>query len=419
MKVLLLILVSLFMAANGYVSYRNYKLYEVVPNVDQYDGFSAWEGAPGVDFFKRKSAGRASTVLIAPEQQQEFEAFLRLNNILHNVIYQDYEVELEKEREQMAETRKTKSAFKIDGQADFSVFWSFTEMQSYLLGLRDRFPNLIQVENLAFSPEGRPIYAIKVSSNPIFGQRPIIAMETGMHAREWAAPPTTLYLIHKLVEDPVTSAELLARVDWLIIPMQNPDGYEFSRNTQRLWRQNRRNVTATCTGVDLNRNFAFTWRAATLSQPCGSQTYPGPSPLSEPEDYQLHHVVERYAGQVKMYLSVHTFGDLVLFPWGYTDAPGRIENWDELVNVGNIWRDAVLAATGKDYYVVNSLEYFGNINGAVDDHMLAIHGASITYTLELTDGFDFRYPEERILALAEETFIGYRSFGLYIGNRFG
>lgn len=183
------------------------------------------------------------------------------------MIYQDYEVELEKEREQMAETRKTKSAFKIDGQADFSVFWSFAEMQSYLLGLRDRFPNLIQVENLAFSPEGRPIYAIKVSSNPIFGQRPIIAMETGMHAREWAAPPTTLYLIHKLVEDPVTSAELLARVDWLIIPMQNPDGYEFSRNTQRLWRQNRRNVTATCTGVDLNRNFAFTWRAATLSQP--------------------------------------------------------------------------------------------------------------------------------------------------------
>jgi len=189
------------------------------------------------------------------------------------VIYEDYGIEIEKEREQMAETRKRKSAFTAEGQADFSVFWSFAEMQSYLLGLRDHFPNLIQVENLAYSPEGRPIYAVKVSSNPVFGQKPIIAMETGMHAREWATPPTTLYLIHKLVEDPATSAELLARVDWLIIPMQNPDGYEFSRNSQRLWRQNRRNVTATCTGVDLNRNFAFSWRAATLSQPVSTDLH--------------------------------------------------------------------------------------------------------------------------------------------------
>ena len=120
-----------------------------------------------------------------------------------------------------------------------------------------------------------------------------------------------------------------------------------------------------------------------------------------------------------MYLSVHSFGDLVLFPWGYADAPGRIENWDELERVGNIWRDTILAATGKDYLVVNSLEYFGNINGAVDDHMLAVHGANITYTLELTDGFDFRYPEDRILALAEETFLGYQAYGRYIGDRFG
>ena len=111
-----------------------------------------------------------------------------------------------------------------------------------------------------------------------------------------------------------------------------------------------------------------------------------------------------------MYLSVHTFGDLVLFPWGYSDAPGRIENWDELVAVGNIWRDVILAATGKDYYVVNS---------AVDDHMLAVHGASLTYTLELTNGHGFIYPEDRILALAEETFLGYRAFGQYIGNKFG
>jgi hypothetical protein len=69
-----------------------------------------------------------------------------------------------------------------------------------------------------------------------------------------------------------------------------------------------------------------------------------------------------------MYLSVHTFGDLVLYPWGFTGA-GPIENEADAIRVGNIFRSSILAATGKDYLVVNSLAYFGNINGSVDDHM--------------------------------------------------
>lgn len=204
--------------------------------------------------------------MVAPEQQQDFENFLQTNKIGHSVVYDDYEKELETERQQMAENRKKKSAFTAEGTADFSVYWSFAEMQDYLRSLESRHQN-IQVEVLAFSPENRPIYAVKISTNAVFGQKPIIAMETGMHAREWAGPPTSFYLMHKLLDDPVTSAELLEKVDWLIIPMQNPDGYEFSRNSQRLWRQNRRQITPTCIGADLNRNFAFSWRAATATQP--------------------------------------------------------------------------------------------------------------------------------------------------------
>jgi hypothetical protein len=39
-----------------------------------------------------------------------------------------------------------------------------------------------------------------------------------------ASPPTTLYLMHRLIEDPEAREELLAHIDWLIIPMDNPDG---------------------------------------------------------------------------------------------------------------------------------------------------------------------------------------------------
>lgn len=79
----------------------------------------------------------------------------------------------------------------------------------------------------------------------------------------------------------------------------------------------------------------------------------------------------------------------------------------------------ILAATGKDYLIANSFDVFGNINGSVDDHMIGEHGVLLSYTLELTTGFDFRYPQERIFALSQETFLGYHALGVFIGEQYG
>ena len=50
-------------------------------------------------------------------------------------------------------------------------------------------------------------------------------------------------------------SRLLTAVDWYIIPLLNPDGYEWSQTKDRLWRKNRRPPpgNSSCAGVDLNR----------------------------------------------------------------------------------------------------------------------------------------------------------------------
>lgn len=48
-----------------------------------------------------------------------------------------------------------------------------------------------------------------------------------LHAREWVTLPATLYAIEKLVID-VTESDLVNDIDWIIMPVANPDGYEFS-----------------------------------------------------------------------------------------------------------------------------------------------------------------------------------------------
>lgn len=107
--------------------------------------------------------------------------------------------------------------------------------------------------------EGRNIFGLKISDNlSSFGEKPIIFIDAGTHAREWASHHSALYLAHKLATDP--SNELLNKVDWIVIPNVNPDGYEYTRSNERLWRKNRRVLNSTCIGIDLNRNYAYEWR---------------------------------------------------------------------------------------------------------------------------------------------------------------
>lgn len=42
-----------------------------------------------------------------------------------------------------------------------------------------------------------------------------------------------------------------------ILPVMNPDGYEYSHTKDRMWRKNRAWHGGQCVGVDLNRNFRY------------------------------------------------------------------------------------------------------------------------------------------------------------------
>lgn len=252
-------------------------MYDVTPTKEQYNEFEKWQFEEGIDFFRLRAANMKSVVMVTPEVQKEFESFLAKMEISYEISINDLEPLLEEERRNMTRNRQSRSSVFPGMVPDFSVYWSSQEMEQYCSFLAQTYPQFIQMETLGLSPAGgRRIYGLRISNNLAnFGSKPVIAMESGMHAREWASPPTVLYLIHRLVEVPSSRNELLANIDWLIVPMQNPDGYEWSRSNTRLWRQNRRQVSEvnpTCVGVDLNRNWAYSWRAPTVA--CGSQTYP-------------------------------------------------------------------------------------------------------------------------------------------------
>lgn len=62
-----------------------------------------------------------------------------------------------------------------------------------------------------------------------------------MHAREWIGSAVATYILSQLVEKNASYAKLLDNSDWMILPVVNPDGYEFTHTGDRLWRKTRSN----------------------------------------------------------------------------------------------------------------------------------------------------------------------------------
>lgn len=165
--------------------------------------------------------------------------------------------------------------------------------------------------------EGRAIKGIKLSKKP--GNTGVI-VEAGIHAREWISPATATFILNQLINSDVQGVkEISENFDWYFIPNLNPDGYVFTFEHDRLWRKTRKPY-GLCCGVDLNRNFDSNWNGTGSSpDPC-RYDFAGSSVNSEPEAVVYTKWIEDIvkSGNIKTYLSLHSFSQLLMFPFGFT-----------------------------------------------------------------------------------------------------
>lgn len=209
-------------------------------------------------------------------------------------------------------------------------------------------------------------------------------------------------LIEKLAND---VCEVHCDVDYYMAPMANPDGYEYSRTEHRLWRKNRAtNNGDTCQGVDLNRNWSFNYTIGASPSPC-SDVYYGANAFSEPETKALSDAMTAVEN-LKLVLSLHSYGQKMLYPWGWTATPP--ENVNNLISAGKAFADAVYAHSGRVYTVENSAGGLYFASGATDDWAMKMISVPYVYTLELRDDgtHGFVLPADQIQPTGDETSAG-------------
>uniref|UniRef100_A0AC34Q182 Peptidase M14 carboxypeptidase A domain-containing protein n=1 Tax=Panagrolaimus sp. JU765 TaxID=591449 RepID=A0AC34Q182_9BILA len=228
-------------------------------------------------------------------------------------------------------------------------------------------------------------------------EKPAIFIDAGIHAREWISPATVLWYIHQIFDDFKNYEKILKTIDIYIVPLLNPDGYQYSRKHFRYWRKNRAVYDSDCVGVDLNRNFPYHWGEAASDQ-CGVEIYQGPKSESEKETKILEKVLKRHKKNYKAYLTVHSYAGMILYPWGYA-ADTLPPDVEDLVKLGHRMADAMEAATGQYYKVQNSADLYP-ASGASDDYAKSL-GIKYSYTIEIS-GQDFVENEENIPKKAAE-----------------
>ncbi|MFT6732298.1 MAG: carboxypeptidase T [Polaribacter sp.] len=188
---------------------------------------------------------------------------------------------------------------------------------------------------------GYDLNVLKITNQGIVKDKPVLFIQSAMHAREY----TTAALTLDFAEDLLFNYSRRADVKWIldhhevhILFHVNPDGRKQAEKGLS-WRKNTNTAycseTSDVRGADLNRNFSFTWAQSengSSAFECDLD-YRGGGPASEPEinsvetyiksifeDYRGEGINDASAENVQgIHLDIHSYSRLILWPWGHTE----------------------------------------------------------------------------------------------------
>lgn len=220
-----------------------------------------------------------------------------------------------------------------DFPAGYRAHHTFAELRAELKAIAAAHPQIVRLAGLGRSYEGRKLFMVKISDRVATDEaEPEVYVDGGIHGREHLSTEQALALIRWLAEGYGTDPRVTALVDrteiWLA-PLVNPDGamFDVSGGEFHRWRKNRQPTPGTSEiGADINRNFGYRWGCCGGASADPSDAFfRGAKRWSTPEarrirDFVRSRVVDG-TQQLRLALTIHSHGEFVMYPFGYTRDP--------------------------------------------------------------------------------------------------
>ncbi len=290
------------------------------------------------------------------------------------------------------------------GIPGFACYRTVEETFQTAADLAANHPNLAQWIDVGDSWEktqnandGYDMQVLILTNQSTPGPKPKLFITAAIHAREYA----TAELVTRYAEHLIANYGIDPDITWLLdsheihlMLQTNPDGRKYAE-TGLLWRKNTNNnfcANTNTRGIDLNRNYSYNWGCCGGSSASAcSDTFRGPSAGSEPETIAMQSYAQsifpdqRGSGSTDpapedatgVYIDVHSYSQLVLWPWGYTttDAP----NGTDMQTLGRkfAWFNNYTPEQAVELYITD---------GTTDDFIYGDMGVP-AYTFELGTSF--------------------------------
>lgn len=225
---------------------------------------------------------------------------------------------------------------------NFPCYRNITEIYQSLQNLKNRYPNLVKLNQIGSSWNGMPIYALEITNQSINESKPRLVLVSGLRANAFAPLELSLRFAEGLLANYGKSAEDSWILDYLeldLILLANPDGrlraeLQADQGLEISWQNN---VHNSCQeneiGVRLNLNFPYQWRESKTGA-C-DQAYSGDGPGSEAESQAIVNYLTALKAEEERILLLHLDANEneMLSPFRY-DPIAENNYIDELYTLG-------------------------------------------------------------------------------------
>ncbi len=224
--------------------------------------------------------------------------------------------------------------------ADYECYRTVNQHYADQDAFASAYPALTQIITIGASYEGRPLRVIQLTNkNHAVPDKPRFFLIANVHGREFITPEAALQFVALLLNGYGHDADATWLLDWHeihVLVSANPDGHARNEGTYTWWRKNaHQNGCPSTYGTDLNRNHDFQWGGVGSSSDTCSEIYRGLSPASDWETQAIqNYTVGLFPDQrgslitdtapmttTGVLISLHSYSNLVLWPWGFTYTP--------------------------------------------------------------------------------------------------
>jgi len=307
--------------------------------------------------------------------------------------------------------------------SDSYEYYSYQKMKDFFIDLRDNNSEIMSLESIGNTYEGRDVLMVKLSDNVDEKEdEPGVLLLGAHHGNEKPSYEVLIFFIKHMVEnywkentdddedglinediidgldndedglideDPSEDRvrDILNSTQIFLIPMVNPDGVEANSRKNRAPNYGpfgNRNVI-TSYGVNLNRNYDDKWFLyyifpfnynLILNLIDSSFNYRGEHPFSENETKAVRDFV--IDQNISISLSYHSYSEVILYPWMHTSIPTPDE--DLFISIGENMSsiNGYYLYTGRNYLIPR----FAGTLGSSENWLYRERGI-ISYTMEL------------------------------------